>query len=84
MKRYTASQARHHFAAVLDAAERGEKVIIERGERRYVLTAEKRSRPRKMPPSRILWMDPALESGQWHWAWTPGRTMTFQRGQRRR
>lgn len=71
MKRYSASQARQHLSDLLDAAERGEAVVIERGERRFVVKTERRARPKKVPPSRVEWMDPAVEAGQWTWQTGP-------------
>jgi antitoxin (DNA-binding transcriptional repressor) of toxin-antitoxin stability system len=71
MKRYTSSQVRERFADILDAAERGEEVIIERRGVRYVLRAESartgRTRRRR---SLIAYMDPAVAAGQW--TWEPG------------
>jgi antitoxin (DNA-binding transcriptional repressor) of toxin-antitoxin stability system len=82
VRRYTASQARQRFADLLDAAERGEAVMIERGERRFVLTAEKRTRRKKAAPTRIEWMDPAVTAGEWTWKLGP-QGLAF-RPQRRR
>ena len=70
MKRFTASQARQHLAAALDAVEHGEPVIIERRGLRFVITTErlpaKQSKKRK---SQLDFVDPALDSGNWRWTW---------------
>ena len=72
MKRYTSSQVRERFADMLDAAERGEEVIIERRGVRYVLRAEATRPSRKRRQSLITYMDPAVEAGQWSWQLGPG------------
>ena len=72
MKRYTSSQVRQRLSAVLDAAERGEHVVIERRGVRFALRAERASdvRPRRRR-SLIQWLDPAVAEGQWTWTWSP-------------
>ena len=70
MKRYTVAQARERLADVLDEAERGGSVIIERRNVQYVIQARRpahKSRPRQ---SIIETLDPALDGGQWHWSLT--------------
>ena len=82
MKRYTSSQVRERFAEMLDAAERGEDVIIERRGVRYVLRAEsgRRARPRRR--SLIERMHPAVADG--HWTWELGAEgLTFTDRRRR-
>ena len=71
MKRYTSSQVRERFADILDAAERGEEVIIERRGVRYVLRAESARRTRTRRGSLITYMDPAVAAGQWTWELGP-------------
>jgi len=71
MKRYTSSQVRERFAEMLDAAERGEEVFIERRGVRYVLRAESRRAPTKRRKSLITYMHPAVEAGQWTWELGP-------------
>ena len=70
MKRYTVAQARQQFADVLDAAERGDPVVIERRGVRFVVEAQQR---RRRPPVRrksmIQHLDPAVAAGQWTWSW---------------
>ena len=71
-KRYTAAQARQKFSSVLDAAEVGESVVIERRGVRFAVRAEKR--PASLTPrtSVIEWMDPDIEAGNWAWTWKEG------------
>ena len=58
---------RRRFTEVLDAAEKGDEVLIERRGVRYVLRVEsKRPRPRRQQ-SLITYMDPAVAAGQWTW-----------------
>ncbi|MBI3072757.1 MAG: type II toxin-antitoxin system Phd/YefM family antitoxin [Deltaproteobacteria bacterium] len=83
MKRATAAQARQHFSSLLDAAERGETVAIERRGVRFVLRAEHRRRTRKKVAPYFKIVDPAIESGQWTWDWEPGN-VTFRDTTRKR
>jgi antitoxin (DNA-binding transcriptional repressor) of toxin-antitoxin stability system len=70
MKRYTATQARQQFADVLDAAERGDPVVIERRGVRFVMEAQhQRRRPSVRPKSMIQHLDPAVAAGEWTWSW---------------
>ena len=70
MKRYTVAQARQRFAEVLDAAERGDPVVIERRGVRFIVEAQQR---RRRPPvhrtSVIQRLDPAVAAGEWTWSW---------------
>ena len=65
MKRYTSSQVRERLSDVLDAAERGEEVVIERRGARFFLRVEGSDRPaarrRGRPAIEIL--DPAVAKG---------------------
>ena len=73
MKRYTSSQVRERLAAVLDAAERGEDVIIERRGVRYVVRAEKTiASARRARKPLIEFVDPAVSTGEWTWSWKAG------------
>jgi antitoxin (DNA-binding transcriptional repressor) of toxin-antitoxin stability system len=67
MKRYSAAAARQHLSDVLDLAEAGEPVTIERKGVRFVVVAEtpkRATRVRKL----FSWMDEVVASGQWTWA----------------
>lgn len=84
MKRYSSSELRSRLAEVLDAAERGESVVIERRGKRFALRAERGRR--RTPPSRgplVDIVDPAVAEGQWTWALSPAG-LTFKRRSRKR
>lgn len=72
MRRYTVAQARQRFADVLDAAEKGEAVVIERRGTRFSVRAERPRGTRARPPQEPIFGegDPAVERGLWHWAWS--------------
>ena len=70
MKRYTAAQARQQFAQVLDVAERGDPVVIERRGVPFVVEAQqRRRRPAGRRKSLIQHLDPAVAAGEWTWSW---------------
>ena len=79
MRRYTAAQAREHFADLLDAAEGGQPVVIERRGVRFAVHAQARNARR---PSRrkaiIESVDSAVAAGRWTWSWKSDR-LSFQR-----
>jgi prevent-host-death family protein len=83
MKRTTASGARQHLSELLDAAERGEQVVIERRGVQFVLVPQRRRPPRK-PRVLVEILDPAVESGQWTWEPGPGGLRFVPRDRRRR
>jgi antitoxin (DNA-binding transcriptional repressor) of toxin-antitoxin stability system len=64
------AEARQRVAEILDAAERGQPVVIERRGVRFVIEAQ-RARPRRAVArtSIIECMDPAVAAGQWTWVW---------------
>ena len=71
-KRYTSSQVRERLSDVLDAAERGEEVVIERRGARFILRLDPSIRPvarRRKPAIDVL--DPAVAKGEWTWTWKP-------------
>jgi antitoxin (DNA-binding transcriptional repressor) of toxin-antitoxin stability system len=72
MKRYTVSQARERLADVLDEAERGVSVVIERRDVQYVIHAKPVTRRPRDRRSLIETIDPAVAAGQWHWTWADG------------
>lgn len=70
MKRYSMAQARQQFAELLDAAERGQPVLIERRGVRFVVEARRRPRPRRGRRRSIFdRLDPAIAAGEWTWSW---------------
>lgn len=70
MKRYSAAEARQRLADVLDAAERGEVVVIERRGIRFDLRRRPTKRTTKRRRSLIEHVDGAIDAGQW--TWEPG------------
>jgi hypothetical protein len=72
MKRYTVSKARERLADVLDEAERGGAVLIERGNVQYEVRVRRRARSRPPARSVIETLDPAVAAGVWDWQWTAG------------
>lgn len=71
MKGYKVAEARARFGELLDEAEAGDVVFIERHGVKFSLRAEDvpEKDPRKM--STITWMHPAVEAGQWTWEYGP-------------
>lgn len=67
MKGYKVAEARAQFGALLDEAESGETVYIERHGIRFALWAEDSSAMRPKKGSTITWAHPAVEAGQWTW-----------------
>jgi len=80
MRRYTSSQLRSRLAEILDAAERGERVVVERRGTRFTIRPEHPAAapPRHRRPSLIAWMDPAIEAGGWTWDYRPGQGLRFR------
>jgi prevent-host-death family protein len=84
MKRYTTAQARQRIAELLDAAEKGQPVVIERRGVRFVVQA--RRAPRRTTSRRksiIVRLDPAVARGDWTWAWA-AEGLRFATRRRRR
>jgi antitoxin (DNA-binding transcriptional repressor) of toxin-antitoxin stability system len=68
INRYTSSQVRERLADVLDAAERGEEVVVERRGVRFVIRAERARRSgRNARQPMIEILDPAVAEGAWTW-----------------
>jgi antitoxin (DNA-binding transcriptional repressor) of toxin-antitoxin stability system len=77
MKRYTVSEARMRMAEMLDSAEGGESVLIERkGVRFQIVPARAKPARKRAPILEIL--DTAIEKGDWTWQDGP-RGLTFTR-----
>jgi prevent-host-death family protein len=83
MKGFTVAEARARFGDLLDQAEQGDPVIIERRGVRFRLQAE-------APAKRILstrffdWLDPAVEAGEWTWELASGGARFKARRSRKR
>jgi len=72
MKRFTTVTAKRRFSFLLDAAERGEPVIIERRGVRFRLQPERLSALKKTPRRPVIEIvDPAVAKGEWKWEWEP-------------
>ncbi|HVV49590.1 MAG TPA: type II toxin-antitoxin system prevent-host-death family antitoxin [Polyangia bacterium] len=75
MRRYSTSEARRRIADVLDGAEHGEEVVIERKGVRFRVIVD-RAGPVRVPAAGkkpiIEIRDPAVERGEWTWRPTPG------------
>jgi len=70
MLRLTSTQARKRFSSILDAAESGQAVVIERRGVRFRLQAEPAPAPREARRESIFeFVDPAVEAGSWSWEW---------------
>ena len=70
-KRYNVAVVRERLADVLDEAERGVPVIIERRGVRYRLAVEPPTRRRTRRAPRLEILDPAIAAGEWTWNWSP-------------
>jgi hypothetical protein len=66
MKGFTVAEARARFGDLLDQAEQGDSVVIERHGVRFVLRAESKRAP-VAAPHFFEWLDPDVEAGQWTW-----------------
>ena len=86
MRRYSVAQARQHLAEVLDSAEAGEDIVIQRRGTSFVVKQldggpAKRSH-RRAPLFEIL--DSAVEAGDWCWMQTPQGSLAFVAGAKRK
>jgi hypothetical protein len=70
MKHYKVSEARARFGDLLDEAERGDPVVIERHGVRFTLEAERPAGRQAFPDQIFASVDPDVMSGQWTWAAT--------------
>lgn len=67
MKRYSVAHVRARLADVLDEAEAGNPIVIERRGVRYVLRVENQPQRRRKVSSSIETVDPDVARGQWTW-----------------
>ena len=77
------AEARKRFADLLDAAERGERVVIERRGVQFDLEVRRKAVAPARRPSLVEAMDPAVEQGQWTWR-ADGDGLAFQARAKRR
>jgi hypothetical protein len=83
MKGYRVAEARARFGDLLDEAESGDTVVIERRGVRFLLEAERPSAPIAQPKKGGLeYVHPDVMSGTWTWAGGP-RGLTFRARRRR-
>jgi antitoxin (DNA-binding transcriptional repressor) of toxin-antitoxin stability system len=79
VKRYTTAKARAKLSSLLDAAEDGEVVAIERRGVRFTLRSEKRSQKRRAKSApKLAAVDPIVLAGEWTWS-SGGRGLRLRR-----
>lgn len=83
MKHMKVAEARARFGEVLDQAENGAEVVIERRGVRFRVTAEAPPIARRTPPILFEAVDQAVLDGQWTWqAGASGLTFSPRRKRR--
>jgi hypothetical protein len=84
MKGYRVAEARARFGELLDEAESGNTVMIERRGVRFFLEAERApaAAARRRVRGPLEYVHPDVMSGNWTWTWGP-RGLRFK-GRRRR
>jgi hypothetical protein len=83
MTRIKASEARQEFFRLLDAAEKGEAVIVERKGARFRLTLVP-PEPIGTPASPVLVEDPEVLSGNWTWVGDQEGQLQFRSRRKKR
>jgi prevent-host-death family protein len=83
VKKYSVARARQHLAEVLDSAENGEEVVIERRGVTFAIRPISASRTRRRAP-RIEILDPSVEAGTWSWSWSETGEVSLTTPRRRR
>lgn len=83
VNRYSTAKARAEFSTLLDAAEDGEVIVIERGGVRFSLRSEGEKRPRRKRRSRIEHVDPLILEGEWTWSMSAGGARLRRKTRRR-
>jgi antitoxin (DNA-binding transcriptional repressor) of toxin-antitoxin stability system len=78
------AEARARFGEILDAAEQGLPVVIERRGVRFRLVAEVAARSTKEDAAIFDFVDPAVMSGQWTWRANEARGVQFAPRKKRR
>lgn len=77
------AEARARFGELLDEAEKGRPVTIERRGVRFRLTAEPAAPSKKAAAALFDFVDPAVDAGQWTWA-TGATGLVFRPRRKRR
>jgi hypothetical protein len=83
MTQIKASEARQEFFRLLDAAEKGEAVIVERKGTRFRLTLVP-PEAIETPTSPVLVEDPEVLSGNWTWVGDPEGQLQFRPRRKKR
>jgi prevent-host-death family protein len=83
VKKYSVARARQHLADVLDSAEKGEDVVIERRGVTFAIRPVASTRARRRTP-RIEILDPSIEAGTWSWSWSQAGEAVLTTPRRRR
>ena len=81
MMAYKVAEARAAFGDLLDAAERGEEVVIERHGVAFTLQPHRAGRRTTRRPA-IESVDASLLGGQWTWVWGKDGVRLRSRGTR--
>lgn len=81
-KRFAVADARERFAELLDDAERGASVVIERRGVQYELSVLRKKVSPRPRSSRIEVIDPAVAAGNWTWSWSDKAVSFRRRGKR--
>ena len=83
MKPLKVAEARAKFGEILDEAEGGTPVTIERRGVRFTLSAEKRASSKGSKPALFEQVDAQVLTGQWTWK-PSARGLTFSARRKRR
>ncbi|MBA3638260.1 MAG: type II toxin-antitoxin system Phd/YefM family antitoxin [Acidobacteriota bacterium] len=83
MKHMKVAEARARFGEILDEAQKGAEVVIERRGVRFRLTAEPVPAARRIRPPLFESVDASLLDGQWTWQAGPSG-LTFRAGRKPR
>ena len=78
------AEARARFGEVLDAAEKGLPVVIERRGVRFRVVAEAPRAAAKPEAAVFDFVDPAVSSGQWTWRASAAQGLLFAPRRKRR
>jgi hypothetical protein len=83
VKGFTVAEARARFGDLLDQAEQGQPVVIERRGVRFTLSSET-EHPRRSAAPFFEWLDPDVEAGQWTWTMSKAGAAFRRRGRKQR
>jgi hypothetical protein len=83
VKGFKVAEARARFGALLDQAEQGDDVLIERNGVRFRLRLDRSVATEAPPAPFFASVDSKVLAGEWTWVWSP-RGLQFQTRRRRR